>query len=212
MKVALFPLPEAVLFPHARMPLHIFEPRYRAMTADSLAGDLPIAIGLARAGEDLAGHAAVHEIVGVGSIERHQRLPDGRYHLVLRGLTRARIVEELSREPYRLVRAEPVADRWPPAGADALSAACVTLRACVARVCEKTPDPSISAEVLRRVGAVVDPSVLVDTVAGMFLVEAADRQRILEEPDVSRRLETVTSQLADLLLRAESVPSGQRFQ
>jgi uncharacterized protein len=83
------------------LPLHIFEPRYRQMTADALTGEQMIAMALTtgRTGEP----SPVHEIVGLGKILAHEELGDGRYHLVLRGLTRARLIEELPAGlPYRV--------------------------------------------------------------------------------------------------------------
>lgn len=96
----IFPLPNAVLFPHALLPLHIFEPRYRQMTADALAGEQLIAMALLKSGT--GPRPPIHEIVGLGRILGHEKLPDGRYHLVLRGIARARVRREL--ETDRLYR------------------------------------------------------------------------------------------------------------
>src|ERR1700752_3118620 len=90
----LFPLPNLVLFPSLLQALHIFEPRYRQMTADALAGDRLIAMVLLRPGweADYDGRPPVHEVACLGRIAAEQRLPDGRFNLQLRGLSRARIV------------------------------------------------------------------------------------------------------------------------
>ena len=94
--VPLFPLPNVVLFPQALLPLHIFETRYREMTADALAGDKLIAMALLKPGWER--HAMVQPpldpIVCIGRIVTSQRLEDGRYHLLLQGHQRARLVEE----------------------------------------------------------------------------------------------------------------------
>ncbi|MCA9243322.1 MAG: LON peptidase substrate-binding domain-containing protein [Phycisphaerales bacterium] len=108
-----FPL-KAVLFPRAEMPLHIFEPRYRAMTADAMAGERFIAIALLRPGYDNLYHtlhAPIHPTIGVGRITMCNQLSDGRYALVLRGVARAMIIEELPGRPYRFARVEAVGDR-----------------------------------------------------------------------------------------------------
>src|SRR5215510_11390422 len=86
----LFPLPNLVFFPHVMQPLHIFEPRYRQMTADALAGDRLIALVLPTPGweADYAGRPAIHPVVCLGQVVTEQRLEDGRYNLLLRGLTR----------------------------------------------------------------------------------------------------------------------------
>lgn len=93
----LFPLPNVVLFPYAVLPLHIFEPRYRQMTVDALSGEACIAMALLRSAAAEAtggGQPPIHDVVGLGKIIAHERLPDGRYYLFLRGLARARVVRE----------------------------------------------------------------------------------------------------------------------
>src|SRR5205085_1976564 len=87
----LFPLPNVVLFPQVVQPLHIFEPRYREMTADALADDRLIAMALLQPGweADYEGRPPIHPICCLGRIFAEKHLPDGRYNLLLRGLTRA---------------------------------------------------------------------------------------------------------------------------
>src|SRR5262249_30206454 len=93
----LFPLPNLVLFPAVVQPLHIFEPRYRTLMADALAGDRLMALALLRPGweEDYHQSPPVHSVVCLGKIFKEQLLPDGRYNLLLYGLARARILDEL---------------------------------------------------------------------------------------------------------------------
>ncbi|MBL8794434.1 MAG: LON peptidase substrate-binding domain-containing protein [Planctomycetia bacterium] len=111
--VRLFPLPNVVLFPQVVQPLHIFEPRYRQMTVDALADDRLIAPVLLRPGwdADYEGQPAVQPVLCVGRIVAEQRMPDGRFNLLLRGVSRARIVEELpSDKLYRSARVELTAE------------------------------------------------------------------------------------------------------
>jgi Lon protease-like protein len=101
--IRIFPLGEVVLFPDTLLPLHIFEPRYRKMLADSLAGDRLIGMVLIRSG-DAAGTPDVYPVGCAGRIVRHEPLPDGRSFIVLRGDVRFRIRRELTvSEPYRVV-------------------------------------------------------------------------------------------------------------
>ncbi|HKA08193.1 MAG TPA: LON peptidase substrate-binding domain-containing protein [Gemmataceae bacterium] len=92
----LFPLPGLVFFPHAVQPLHIFEPRYRQMAADALAGDKLIALVLLKPGweETYDDRPAVHPVACLGRVIGDQQLPDGRYNLVLKGLARVQIRSE----------------------------------------------------------------------------------------------------------------------
>src|SRR5881275_2591828 len=95
--VALFPLPSVVLFPRAVLPLHIFEDRYRAMTADALIGDRRIAMALLKPGWEKTyyGKPEIEPVVCVGRILSHEKLADGKYNFLLQGELRARIVREL---------------------------------------------------------------------------------------------------------------------
>src|ERR1700722_2226672 len=91
----LFPLPNVVHFPHLLLPLHIFEPRYRQMVGDSLEGSRLIAMALLKPGfVTTEGSPPIHDIVCLGRITAEQTVPDGRYYLVVQGLSRARIVRE----------------------------------------------------------------------------------------------------------------------
>jgi Lon protease-like protein len=115
----LFPLPDFVLFPHVVAPLHIFEPRYREMTKDALDSDRLIALVLLKPGweEDYEATPPVHDVACLGQIINDQKLADGKYNLLVRGLCRLRLEKEVpSQKLYRL------AQGWPlPDGADAPS-------------------------------------------------------------------------------------------
>lgn len=109
--VPVFPLPEIVLFPRAMLPLHVFEPRYQAMTVDALAGDGAIAVALLRPGFEplyYTRHAPIHPILGLGRIVASEELEEGKYNILIRGEARGRLIEELSGHPYRRARVEPV--------------------------------------------------------------------------------------------------------
>jgi Lon protease-like protein len=107
--VPVFPLPNVYLFPGCVMPLHIFEPRYRAMIDDLLDRPGRMVMGTVLEGRvDGDGNPAVLGIGGLGEIGRHERLPDGRYLIWLVGLGRVRIEEVESPKPYRQVRVEPL--------------------------------------------------------------------------------------------------------
>src|SRR5688572_8448259 len=107
-EIPLFPLPEVVLFPGVTRPLLIYEPRYREMVADALKGDRIIGMVLLRPGyeKDYEGRPPIYEIGSAGQITEFERLPDGRYTLVLRGLVKFRVTSEDHRRPYRLARIE----------------------------------------------------------------------------------------------------------
>jgi uncharacterized protein len=102
--IPIFPLPNVVLFPGVFLPLHIFEPRYRAMTEDALAGDRLIGMTLLKPGHEAEyeGRPPIFPVGCAGLITHAERLRDGRFHIVLQGVERFRVREEDTSRPYRL--------------------------------------------------------------------------------------------------------------
>lgn len=112
-EIPLFPLPEVALFPGVSRPFLIFEPRYREMVADALKGDRIIGMVLLRAGyeKDYDGRPPIFTIGCAGVIQQYEELPDGRYVILLRGVTTFRVTSEDRRRPYRLARVEAMPER-----------------------------------------------------------------------------------------------------
>jgi Lon protease-like protein len=114
----LFPLPNVVLFPSVPLPLHVFEPRYRKMVEDALETHRTIGMALLSPGyeADYLGRPPIYPIGCAGLIQRHERLADGRYNILLQGRRRFRVLEEHEGEPYRLASIEalddPRGDAW----------------------------------------------------------------------------------------------------
>ena len=131
--IPIFPLPNAVLFPSVFLPLHIFEPRYRRMVEDALAGDRIIGMVLLRRGSqaDDGGRPSVYPLGCAGVVTHHERLEDGRFNIVLRGLHKFRILGEEDGRPYRLARVEALAEA-PCEDQDALTQARNRLEALIA--------------------------------------------------------------------------------
>lgn len=107
--IPLFPLPNVVLFPSVFLPLHIFEPRYRAMVSDALEGDRIIGMTLLQQGRwetDYEGRPPIYPIGCAGLITHAERAGDGRFNIVLRGLEKFRVIGEDVSRPYRLAQIE----------------------------------------------------------------------------------------------------------
>ncbi|MBB5713521.1 LON peptidase substrate-binding domain-containing protein [Sphingomonas aerophila] len=106
-RLSIFPLPGALLFPGLFLPLHIFEPRYRAMVSDSMARDRRI--GMIQPRED-GEKPALYDVGCVGRIAEVEAMEDGRYNLVLEGLSLFRLRRELDvTTPFRQIEAELIA-------------------------------------------------------------------------------------------------------
>ncbi len=202
----IFPLPGAVLLPHALVPLHIFEPRYRKMTKDCEGGLRVLA--LANIPDD---HAAgerpprVAPVIGVGLLAKVEPLPDGRFNIVLRGVRRAVIEEELpTAEPYRLVRAAPL-DPSPPSPRTARMAADLKQLVLAFSAALRNEETRTLAQLAARAA---DPGDLADVVAGALLSSPRDRQTVLEAVEIEPRLELALQSAAAALARTASSASS----
>ncbi|MBI4455251.1 MAG: LON peptidase substrate-binding domain-containing protein [Acidobacteria bacterium] len=113
--VRLFPLPDVVFFPKTRLPLHIFEPRYRQLTRDALSSDRRIAIALLQPGweNDYYGNPPVYPVCCAGVIDTLEELADGKFNLMLIGERKIRISKVLNETPYRTIGGFPLQDRMP---------------------------------------------------------------------------------------------------
>ena len=184
--VPLFPLPNVVLFPKAVLPLHIFEDRYRAMTADALAGHRQVAMALLDAGweKNYHGRPVIQPVVCVGAILSHEQLPDGRYNFLLQGHTRARIVREFDGELYRMAELEPLAE----VAADEAS-----LQPARRKLAHLFDDGTLLATGIGRqfrqiVSSPLPTADVADLIAFNFLEDVPLKQSLLADPDVRRRV------------------------
>ena len=188
----LFPLPNVVLFPGVSLPLHVFEPRYRALVADALASDRRIGMVLLRPGweGDYDGRPPVYGIGCSGVIVHDTRLGDGRYHIILRGLDRFRIVDEDRARAYRRATIEPLPE--PPAGArdgDVLRALRPDLES---RVGPLTEAPGG----LERTHLASMPDAdFVHTLAQYLDLDPIEKQALLEQPTLRLRAEALVELL-----------------
>jgi uncharacterized protein len=103
--IPIFPLPTVVLFPNVFLPLHIFEPRYRQMVADALSGDRVIGMTLLKEAATVDdGRPPVYAVGCSGVITHVERLADGRFNIILRGVEKFEIVGEDTPAPGQLYR------------------------------------------------------------------------------------------------------------
>ena len=197
-----FPLHGVAVLPGTPTPLHVFEPRYRALVRAALAGDRILAVPNLLTAEGLRElHPPVRPIAGAGYIEHHVEHEDGRYDVVIRGVARVRLQAELgTEEAYRVFRAEVALDVLPPGGRTALQAGMESLRQLVVELSARLPPESGAPALAEAVAQIEDPSAAVDLVAAAAVSEPEARQAVLEELDVARRLERVVSEVAAVVL------------
>ncbi|MFQ3593894.1 MAG: LON peptidase substrate-binding domain-containing protein, partial [Gemmataceae bacterium] len=209
--VRLFPLPNLVLFPHVGQPLHIFEPRYRELMEDALEDDRLIATALLQAGweEDYHKKPPIHSVVCIGSILNEERLSDGRFNLILQGVARARILEEVKvNKLYRVARVE-ILDEQAPA-----SHAAGPL---LARLAEQvTPyfrlHPIALEQMQRLLVGGLPLGTLTDIFSFALPLPLEARQELLAQPNVVLRVERLLEVLSEQPPPPPPPPStGRRF-
>ncbi|MEO8902008.1 MAG: LON peptidase substrate-binding domain-containing protein [Polyangiaceae bacterium] len=194
----IFPLPNVVLFPGALLPLHVFEPRYRELTRDVLAGKQLMGIARLKPGfeADYEGRPPVFEVCGLGSVIESVAYPDGRYDITLRGLAVVRIVNELpSDRPYRRMHVEEVGDS--PSDPAVTSAWQRQLISLWNQLAPHLPENIRDLRTLTR-GA-EGAGAYADRLAGALVGDAEASQRVLEEPDPAERLRMLAERLQSVL-------------
>jgi Lon protease-like protein len=180
--IPIFPLPNVVLFPNVFLPLHIFEPRYRAMVTDALAGDRIIGMVLLQPGHEseYEGRPPVFPVGCAGVMTHSERLEDGRFNIVLRGMERFRITGEDDCKPYRIAHVSGLPESVPDADRAELRRHRHRLEALLAVAMERTgADP--------RFPPAVPDEDLVNALAQYLELDPLERQALLERDGILLR-------------------------
>ena len=203
--VPLFPLPNVVLFPRAVLPLHIFEERYKAMTARALRTDRRVAMALLKPGWEKSYYSrpTIEPVVCVGTILTHEKLPDGKYNFLLQGTARARIVQEVGEETYRLARLR----RLPELNRDEEVLAAERERMLDLFTHGPLGHTAAGRQFARLIGSALATPDLADLVAFSFLDDVPLKQSLLADTDVCRRVARTLEALDDVrpLVQSASV-------
>lgn len=180
--IPIFPLPNAVLFPTVFMPLHIFEARYRAMVTDALAGDRIIGMVLLKAGfeADYAGRPPIFPVGCAGVITHSERLPDGRFNIVLKGIEKFQVTGEDASRPYRLARIDGIPELVREAERAELHRLRQRLEALLAAAVEREGGEP-------RFPPAIPDEDLVNALAQFMGLEPLERQALLERDGVLAR-------------------------
>jgi hypothetical protein len=197
LRIPVFPLAGALLFPRTQLPLHIFEPRYRAMIRDALAGDRLIGMIQPR---DQQEPPALFGTGCLGRIDAAEELDDGRYNIVLEGLTRFRIAREIEAEtPYRQVEA----DRSGFSDHEEEDPLGLAQRAELEREARRYADAlgyAVDWDAVSR----LDDEMLVNGIAQIAPLDVGSKQALLEAPGIDARCEL----LVQFMQFQRMVPGG----
>lgn len=193
----LFPLPNVVLFPNVFLPLHIFEPRYRAMVKDALDGDRIIGMVLLQPGyeADYQRRPPIFSIGCAGVITHAEPLGDGKYNIVLRGLERFRVTGEDESRTYRLAHIAALPEEVPHDHRNELRRHRNRLEALLAAAIERAGSEP-------RFPPAVPDEDLVNALAQYIELDPLERQALLEQDGVLARCRA----LIDLLEMKTLIP------
>lgn len=210
-RAPIFPLPSVAFFPHVLLPLHIFEPRYRRLTADALAGERFIAMAQLKPGWEKRADDTppIYDHVCLGHITAEEQLADGRYYLVLQGMARARVVMEESVDlPYRVGRLEIRPDRLLPSSVVNRDN---RRREIMEAFRDLYPRAELDKLLHESVDAPVSLGLVCDIVASAIKLSPEQTQEILAEEDVDLRSDLVLARLRELRRRAQGPPRAKTF-
>jgi len=190
-ELALFPLPQVVFFPQTLLPLHVFESRYRSMTERVLAGTKQLAVVLITEPRrvDAQGHPPIAKVATVGEVVKSTQLSDGRYNVVLEGRARVALEELPFEPPFRRARAvvlAPTETAVPDTDVAALVSAATRFSS---RVRDRKRQEL-------QLPATYQPGPLADACAASLVIEAEERQRVLETLNIAERVRLCCELLA----------------
>jgi uncharacterized protein len=183
--IPIFPLEDVMLFPDMSVPLHIYEPRYKAMVADALKGNRIIGMVLLRPGyeKDYERSPSVFTIGCAGVINEVEQLPNGEYNIVLGALTKYRITREDASRPYRIAHVTPMPDVVAEADRPALHTRRLRLEALIRESGGRTgvaaAPPNIADERL------------VNGISQLAHIDELERERLLEAPNPLARADAL---------------------
>jgi uncharacterized protein len=195
-KVRLFPLPNLVVFPHVMQPLHIFEPRYRAMLEEALADDGLIAMALLAPGweKDYEGRPPLRPIGCLCRVATYHRTEEGSYNVLVLGLRRIAIVRELPPDkPFREAEAQLCEDHYPEEGSAARTELQRKLLESFKLVLPRIPEACEQLDQL--LGSQISLGMLTDIVAYTLDIDLDFKERLLAEPCIDHRAQLLFDHL-----------------
>jgi Lon protease-like protein len=187
--VPVMPLPGAVLFPQALLPLFIFEPRYRAMLAQALAEERMFCVAyIDEPRSDWDSVEDFRSIASIGLIRACVGRDDGTSNLILQGLRRVRLSGFRQEKPFLIAEIEPLESKAP---GDLLQAEALSAKVFDLYQKFKGSGRQLPEKVDRYLADLSDPEMLADLMAATFVGDPARRQEVLEELSVTQRLRLV---------------------
>ncbi|MGB7344145.1 MAG: LON peptidase substrate-binding domain-containing protein [Pirellulaceae bacterium] len=210
-RVRLFPLPDMVLFPHAMQPLHIFEPRYCEMLADSLADDHLIAMTTLTGGpvSIIDNQLPIATTVCLGKIISHVETDEQRHNILLVGTRRAKIIRELDTgRSFRMAEVDVHTDIYPPTGAEGRAALKESLLKSFGNVIPPSPNHQESLYELMAGQMGLGP--ITDIISYTLPFQIEQKLALLGEPNVDQRAQALIELLQSGEIHLHSVSTEEQ--
>jgi Lon protease-like protein len=208
MRLPMFPL-STVLFPGASMPLHVFEPRYRALMHDCLAADSRFGVVLIERGSEVGGGDVRASLGTRGVITKSIEMPDGRWLLQLVGESVVAVEEWLPDDPYPVALVREDGDQDEPRGhiAQSVEAATQRVRRARALLAEHGGAPPLPPELA--LDGDGDPQTASWELCAAAPVSAYDAQRLLAAGGAAARARLLIELMEDLELDLQRMHSSE---
>jgi len=199
-ELPIFPLSNVVLFPGVQTPLHLFEPRYRQLGAAVASGDRRMGMVVVPPdhADEMQGNPPVYPIGCGGNVVQAQRLPDGRFNIVIAGTGRFRIVSEApppAQRLYRIAEIQWLEDPYPEQARQHVSELRDHIVARVRELVERA-DPERGSRVAADLFAGVDDASFVNSLCNALSFSPTEKQGLLEAASVPERFERLDGLLA----------------
>lgn len=208
----IFPLPNVVLYPYTALPLRVFEDRYREMVAHALADERLIAMALLKPGwqADYEGRPDIHEMVCLGRITADERFESGEFNIIVTGIHRAVVVEELESDlPYRVGHLELYRDFYPVDPLVNREVRHHELMLNFRKLFPRSRADSLFSQVLE---AGIPLGVACDLLASALRLGLPEKQMLLEELDVDLRSDLLLEKIRERLpTEAASLPRNRIY-
>lgn len=208
-QIPVFPLPNMVFFPNTILPLFVFEDRYKKLVADVLnTQDKLLSIVLLKPGweKNYFENPPVYSVAGLGRIVQSETLPDGKYNILLQGISRIKIVDFTQVSPYRIAKTEILREK------NIISKDLDALFSRLVAYCwELTEDFPEARELLKNylVTSSPDAGVLADITAHYLNISPEQKQQVLNTVNVIKRLKLINNFAAEVIKIRKTIKNAR---
>ncbi len=200
--VPIFPLHNTVFFPNTLLPLHIFEERYKQLLKDVMSQHSLLVISLVshRPSNYFHQKPKIHDLATVGKIIEVEQRADTNFDILLSGISRVKIKHHFIPEGkmYLMGQIEPISETVDDELKKQLSDAMASLKSICSQLAIESSNPH--PEIIKSINKIDNPAAFADMIISTSVDDIDEKQRLLEEPDIKKRIEAASAALASHLI------------